>query len=253
MPSMESTDHAGDAPRRRRARAPPLGRARKSTTSPASMRDPGLPGAVALLGGSFAGAVIWSHEPGLLRIVTLASVGRGPRRRPGAPHRRRGRGPRGRSGAARRLHHQQQPARARPLSAQRLPAGGASPRCRRRLPPAEAADPRGRPHRYRHPRLDRVGQAPRLRALEIRGGPRLCPGVNQVSARRGTPWTPRSSTSARSPAATSPRGPSARRTAATSTPWASARPRSTSPSSASPPAGTRPPPATSRSTARPRR
>ena len=39
----------------------------------------GLPGAVAILGGAFGGAVTWSREPGLLRIVTLASAieGRG--------------------------------------------------------------------------------------------------------------------------------------------------------------------------------
>ena len=39
----------------------------------------GLPGAVALVGGSFAGAATWSQEPRLLRIVTLASLidGRG--------------------------------------------------------------------------------------------------------------------------------------------------------------------------------
>ena len=32
-----------------------------------------LPGAVALLDGAFAGAVTWSHEADLLRIVTIAS------------------------------------------------------------------------------------------------------------------------------------------------------------------------------------
>ncbi|HVH01446.1 MAG TPA: GNAT family N-acetyltransferase [Amaricoccus sp.] len=38
-----------------------------------------LPGAIALLDGVFAGAVTWVREPGLLRIVTIASTveGRG--------------------------------------------------------------------------------------------------------------------------------------------------------------------------------